>query len=73
MQCGSRAVNTDGDPGLESLSVPVTVSRTDGICEPRVFDSIGAEPFTARLRYTGGWRVLVDFFMSVRYTGGWRV
>ncbi|KAL8593533.1 hypothetical protein ACOMHN_048747 [Nucella lapillus] len=53
VQCGSRAVNTEGDPGLESLSVAVTISRSDGVCEPRVMGSVGAEPFTARLRYTG--------------------
>ena len=53
VQCGSRAVNTDGDPGLESLSPATTISRTDGICEPRVMGSVGAEPFTAKLRYTG--------------------
>lgn len=53
VQCGARAVNTDRDPGLESLSEIVTVSRVDGICEPRIMDSVGAEPFTAKLRYTG--------------------
>ncbi|XP_076467569.1 extracellular matrix protein 3-like [Babylonia areolata] len=53
VQCGSRAVNTEGDPGLESLSQSITISRTDGICEPRVMGSVGAEPFTAKLRYTG--------------------
>ncbi|KAK7098028.1 hypothetical protein V1264_004919 [Littorina saxatilis] len=53
VQCGSRAVNTDRDPGLESLSDPITISRSDGICEPRVMGSVGAEPFTAKLRYTG--------------------
>ncbi|XP_076446552.1 LOW QUALITY PROTEIN: extracellular matrix protein 3-like [Babylonia areolata] len=53
VQCGARAVNTDGDPGLESLSEPITISRTDGVCEPRVMGSVGAEPFTAKLRYTG--------------------
>ncbi|KAL8573258.1 hypothetical protein ACOMHN_006669 [Nucella lapillus] len=53
VQCGARAVNTDGDPGLESLSEPITISRTDGVCEPRIMGSVGAEPFTAKLRYTG--------------------
>ena len=53
VQCSARAVNIDGDPGLESLSIPVTISRTDGICEPRIMNSVGAEPFTAKLRYTG--------------------
>lgn len=61
VQCGARAVNTDGDPGLESLSEPTTISRTDGICEPRIMDSVGAEPFTAKLRYTGtGFTCLVS-------------
>lgn len=53
VQCVARAVNTDRDPGLEIFSEPVTISRTDGLCEPRIMDSVGAEPFAARLRYTG--------------------
>nr|KAG5696530.1 hypothetical protein BaRGS_021066 [Batillaria attramentaria] len=32
VQCIARAVNTDRDPGLESMSEVMTVSRTDGIC-----------------------------------------
>ncbi|BFZ14656.1 hypothetical protein BsWGS_17695 [Bradybaena similaris] len=53
VQCGSRAVNTDGDPGLETLSEAVTINRESGICEARIMDSVGAEPFTAKMRYTG--------------------
>ncbi|XP_071087584.1 FRAS1-related extracellular matrix protein 2-like [Haliotis cracherodii] len=53
IQCGARAVNTDGDPGLELLSEPVTVNTDMGICEPQEMNSIGAEPFTAKVRYTG--------------------
>ncbi|XP_013413797.1 FRAS1-related extracellular matrix protein 2-like [Lingula anatina] len=53
VQCAARAVNEDGDPGLELLSPVVTVSSDEGICMPRVMGSVGAEPFTAKLRYTG--------------------
>lgn len=53
VQCGSRAVNTEGDPGLETLSEAVTINRESGICEARVMESVGAEPFTAKMRYTG--------------------
>ncbi|XP_012944319.2 FRAS1-related extracellular matrix protein 2, partial [Aplysia californica] len=53
VQCGARAVNTDGDPGLELLSEAETIDPDSGICEPRVMDSVGAEPFTAKMRYIG--------------------
>lgn len=53
VQCGARAVNVDGDPGLELLSRTVTVSREEGLCMAQSLNSVGAEPFTAKLRYTG--------------------
>ncbi|CAN8012309.1 unnamed protein product, partial [Ixodes pacificus] len=53
VQCAARAVNTDGDVGLEVQSVPVTISMEEGLCRPSADDYVGAEPFTARLRYTG--------------------
>lgn len=53
VQCGARAVNNDGDPGLEILSDPITISDTEGLCMARVMNSVGAEPFTAKLKYTG--------------------
>ena len=52
-------MNTEGDPGLELLSETVAVDRDTGICEPRVLESVGAEPFVARVRYTGNTRRLV--------------
>ncbi|ESO98011.1 hypothetical protein LOTGIDRAFT_174476 [Lottia gigantea] len=53
VQCGARAVNMEGDPGSELLSEPVIISQTNGLCEPRLMGSVGAEPFTAKFRYTG--------------------
>ncbi|KAK6168396.1 hypothetical protein SNE40_020939 [Patella caerulea] len=53
VQCGGRAVNVEGDPGLQLLSEPVIVSQSNGLCEPRLMGSVGAEPFTAKFRYTG--------------------
>ncbi|XP_064481470.1 FRAS1-related extracellular matrix protein 2-like isoform X1 [Ornithodoros turicata] len=53
VQCLTRAVNTDRDIGLEVESKPVVVSSTDGLCRPAQDGYVGAEPFTAKLRYTG--------------------
>uniref|UniRef100_A0AAQ6ISN3 Calx-beta domain-containing protein n=1 Tax=Anabas testudineus TaxID=64144 RepID=A0AAQ6ISN3_ANATE len=49
VQCAARAVNSNGDEGLE-LSSPTVSIR---MCQPRVAGTVGAEPFTAKLRYTG--------------------
>nr|XP_020040117.1 FRAS1-related extracellular matrix protein 2 [Castor canadensis] len=53
VQCAARAVNTDGNEGLELMSPIVTISREEGLCQPRVPGVVGAEPFSAKLRYTG--------------------
>uniref|UniRef100_A0A2K5NFU3 FRAS1 related extracellular matrix 2 n=1 Tax=Cercocebus atys TaxID=9531 RepID=A0A2K5NFU3_CERAT len=53
VQCAARAVNTNGDEGLELMSPIVTISREEGLCQPRVPGVVGAEPFSAKLRYTG--------------------
>lgn len=54
VQCTARAVGVDGNPGLESVSAVVVVQPSDnGICPPRIAGAFGAEPFTAKLRYTG--------------------
>ncbi|XP_073498399.1 FRAS1-related extracellular matrix protein 3 [Phyllobates terribilis] len=53
VQCAARAVNANGDPGLELISPIVTVSRDEGLCQPRVPGTVGAEPFSAKIRYTG--------------------
>lgn len=53
MQCAARAVSKDGDEGLELSSLPVTISREQGLCAPRMEGSVGAEPFTAKMKYTG--------------------
>ncbi|XP_035478978.2 FRAS1-related extracellular matrix protein 2b [Scophthalmus maximus] len=54
VQCAARAVNSNGDEGLELLSPTVSVSMDEGMCQPRVVGTVGAEPFSAKLRYTGG-------------------
>ncbi|XP_044133029.1 FRAS1-related extracellular matrix protein 3 [Bufo gargarizans] len=53
VQCAARAVNANGDPGLELMSPIVTVSKDEGLCQPRVPGTVGAEPFSAKIRYTG--------------------
>uniref|UniRef100_A0A2K6BN80 FRAS1 related extracellular matrix 2 n=1 Tax=Macaca nemestrina TaxID=9545 RepID=A0A2K6BN80_MACNE len=53
VQCAARAVNTNGDEGLELMSPIVTISREEGLCQPHVPGVVGAEPFSAKLRYTG--------------------
>lgn len=53
VQCSARAVSNQGDPGRSHLSIPVTISSDEGICLPRLAEAIGAEPYTAKLKYTG--------------------
>ena len=53
VSCVARAVSNQGDAGREHYSLPVTISTEEGMCLPRVADAIGAEPYNARLRYTG--------------------
>ncbi|XP_045076300.1 FRAS1-related extracellular matrix protein 2-like [Coregonus clupeaformis] len=53
VQCAARAVNSNGDEGLELSSSIVSISIEDGMCQPRVVGTVGAEPFSAKLRYTG--------------------
>uniref|UniRef100_A0AAV2LIU3 Calx-beta domain-containing protein n=1 Tax=Knipowitschia caucasica TaxID=637954 RepID=A0AAV2LIU3_KNICA len=53
VQCAARAFNTNGDAGLELSSPIVVVSKEEGMCQPRVPDTVGAEPFSAKIRYTG--------------------
>ncbi|XP_021508034.1 FRAS1-related extracellular matrix protein 2 [Meriones unguiculatus] len=53
VQCAARAVNTNGNEGLELMSPIITIGREEGLCQPRVPGVVGAEPFSAKLRYTG--------------------
>ncbi|KAG8452768.1 hypothetical protein GDO86_004527 [Hymenochirus boettgeri] len=53
VQCAARAVNSDGNEGLELMSPIITISVEEGLCQPRVPGVVGAEPFSAKLRYTG--------------------
>ncbi|XP_064636452.1 FRAS1-related extracellular matrix protein 2-like [Lineus longissimus] len=53
VSCGARAVSNEGNPGLELLSAPVTIAQDNGICMPRIMGSFGAEPFSAKIKYTG--------------------
>uniref|UniRef100_A0A8C6NWB8 FRAS1 related extracellular matrix 2b n=1 Tax=Nothobranchius furzeri TaxID=105023 RepID=A0A8C6NWB8_NOTFU len=53
VQCAARAVNSNGDEGLELSSPIVSISTTEGMCQPRVAGTVGAEPFSAKLRYSG--------------------
>ncbi|XP_075892924.1 FRAS1-related extracellular matrix protein 2-like [Nelusetta ayraudi] len=53
VQCAARCVNSNGDEGLELSSPIVSISTVEGVCQPRVVGTVGAEPFSAKLRYTG--------------------
>uniref|UniRef100_A0A8C5P024 Fras1 related extracellular matrix protein 2 n=1 Tax=Jaculus jaculus TaxID=51337 RepID=A0A8C5P024_JACJA len=53
VQCAARAVHANGNEGLELVSPIVTIGREEGLCQPRVPGVVGAEPFSAKLRYTG--------------------
>ncbi|KAA0703978.1 FRAS1-related extracellular matrix protein 2 ECM3 -like protein [Triplophysa tibetana] len=53
VQCAARAVNSNRDEGLELGSPIVTISMEEGMCQPRKLGTVGAEPFSAKLRYTG--------------------
>ncbi|XP_043215814.1 FRAS1-related extracellular matrix protein 2-like [Amphibalanus amphitrite] len=53
VQCAARAADAAGRPGAELLSRPAEVDAVRGLCEPRLAGTIGAEPFTAKLKYTG--------------------
>ncbi|XP_072477246.1 FRAS1-related extracellular matrix protein 3 [Notamacropus eugenii] len=53
VQCAARAVSTGGKVGLELLSSVITVSKEDGLCQSHMPGMVGAEPFSARIRYTG--------------------
>lgn len=53
VQCAARAVNSEGEEGLELSSNIVSISVEEGMCQSRVSGAVGAEPFSAKLRYTG--------------------
>ena len=53
VQCHARAVTMEGDPGIELHSRIKTIGSDSSVCAPRVMGSVGAEPFTAKMRYTG--------------------
>ncbi|KAF5898203.1 FRAS1-related extracellular matrix protein 2-like, partial [Clarias magur] len=53
VQCAARAVNSNGDEGLELSSPIVSISTEEGMCHPRKVGTVGAEPFSAKLQYTG--------------------
>uniref|UniRef100_A0A4W4G1W9 Calx-beta domain-containing protein n=1 Tax=Electrophorus electricus TaxID=8005 RepID=A0A4W4G1W9_ELEEL len=53
VQCSARAVGKDGTEGLELSSPVVSVSVDEGMCQPRTAGAAGAEPFSAKLHYTG--------------------
>ncbi|XP_035282659.1 FRAS1-related extracellular matrix protein 3 [Anguilla anguilla] len=53
VQCAARAFNANGHAGLELSSPIAVISREEGLCQPRIPGTIGAEPFSAKIRYTG--------------------
>ncbi|XP_032398648.1 FRAS1-related extracellular matrix protein 3 [Etheostoma spectabile] len=53
VQCAARAFNANGDAGLELSSPIAVISKEEGMCQPRIPGTVGAEPFSAKIRYTG--------------------
>ncbi|XP_062311258.1 FRAS1-related extracellular matrix protein 2-like, partial [Osmerus eperlanus] len=53
VQCCGRAVSSEGRAGQEVCSPLVEVSTTEGMCPPSSPGVVGAEPYSAKLRYTG--------------------
>lgn len=53
IRCIARAVNVRGEPGHTYQSDPVKVSGKQGLCPPREVNTVGADPFTAELKYLG--------------------
>lgn len=54
VQCLARAHSSEGKAGQELASIPMTVaSRDAGFCPPSPVGTFGADPFTAKLHYTG--------------------
>ncbi|XP_074649930.1 FRAS1-related extracellular matrix protein 2-like [Tubulanus polymorphus] len=53
IQCAATAVNELGEPGLESISNIVTIDPVKGICQPKNPGTYGADPYSAKLKYTG--------------------
>ena len=53
VQCHARAVKDNGEPGRESASAIVTISN-EGLCPPRQEGVLGADPFSAKIRYVDG-------------------
>ena len=50
MQCHARAVKDNGEPGRESAS-EITEISSEGLCPPRQSGVLGADPFSAKIRY----------------------
>lgn len=50
VQCHARAVKDNGEPGRESAS-DVTNISSEGLCPPRQEGVLGADPFSAKIRY----------------------
>ncbi len=53
VRCVAQAVDEDEGYGVESFSDPVTVDPNEGLCMPRNARDIGAETFSAQVKYTG--------------------
>ncbi|KAG8134574.1 hypothetical protein E2320_007682, partial [Naja naja] len=53
VQCAARAVKANGDVGLELLSPIHVINRQEGLCQPRILGTVGAEPFSAKIHYMG--------------------
>ncbi|XP_026524411.1 FRAS1-related extracellular matrix protein 3 [Notechis scutatus] len=53
VQCAARAVKANGDVGLELLSPIHIINRQEGLCQPRILGTVGAEPFSAKIHYMG--------------------
>lgn len=65
VQCIARAFNSQGHPGKEVDSEPVTIDSENGICMPKENGVFGNSPYQATIRYQGSMKLYVIHFENV--------
>ena len=59
-------MNKNGQPGKELGSGIVTIDKTEGLCLPPR-NTVGADPFTATLRYMGKILIILQSEMCLSH------
>lgn len=65
VQCIARAFNSQGHPGKEVDSEPVTIDSESGICMPKENGVFGNNPYQATIRYQGSMKLYVVHLMFI--------